>query len=344
VEIKENAMKKVLTRRKAPAALLLLSAVVTAGVVLAAQQAEEPRTSRVSQPEKQPTTPQPERIVYRVENSPALDVANAVKELIRSETASAAGVGDPAVAQPGAVTIVPEMVSNSLLISAPPAQLEAVTKMIERLDQPPSTIVVRLLIAEVELPEPKQSDAGEPDKAAPQSALLRTLRQSSLTGVFAEGESGAVLNADEAELDKVLEALEKKGRVKIIARPQLMMLNNQPALLHTGKRVPVWIKNPKGGTASANAQMENIGLRVAVTPRVSRKDMVAINIQVERAEAKPSAELAEYVDLKTVDTTVEAGDGQVVILGGMTTVEEQGGRELLVLMSPSIIEPGSEER
>ncbi len=39
-------------------------------------------------------------------------------------------------------------------------------------------------------------------------------------------------------VDAVIEGLRERGELKVLARPQIMTLDNQPAFIQIGKRVP----------------------------------------------------------------------------------------------------------
>ncbi len=92
--------------------------------------------------------------VYRLKNSPANDLAVAVNELLRSER-------QLQTALPGAqsafqqieseVVIVPEPVSNSLIVSATPRFFEEILKLVEKLDAAPAQVMIQVLIADLSL-------------------------------------------------------------------------------------------------------------------------------------------------------------------------------------------------
>ncbi len=92
--------------------------------------------------------------VYRLKNSPALDVAEAINEFLRSERAvemAAAGAESPFRQIEREVVVVPERVTNSLIISATPRFYDEIEELVEQLDQAPAQVVIQVLIAEVAL-------------------------------------------------------------------------------------------------------------------------------------------------------------------------------------------------
>ena len=93
-------------------------------------------------------------LVYRLRNAPAQDVANAINEFLRSER-------QVQQIQPGLlsafeqiereVVVVPEVVSNSLIISATPRFYDEIVKLIEDIDKRPPMVMIQVLVAEVTL-------------------------------------------------------------------------------------------------------------------------------------------------------------------------------------------------
>jgi type II secretion system protein D len=93
-------------------------------------------------------------VIYRLNNAAALDVANALNQWL---------VGRQAAQQEAAITvspfeqieqeviIVPELATNSLIVSATPRYYEEVRKLIQQLDERPPMVIIQVLIAEVRL-------------------------------------------------------------------------------------------------------------------------------------------------------------------------------------------------
>lgn len=93
-------------------------------------------------------------IVFKLKNSPAAEVAVAINEFLQSQR-------DLAQIDPELVSnmelleqeiiVVPELVSNSLLISATPRYYDEILEIVNRLDEAPAQVVIQVLIVEVDL-------------------------------------------------------------------------------------------------------------------------------------------------------------------------------------------------
>ncbi|MDX1965177.1 MAG: secretin N-terminal domain-containing protein [Pirellulales bacterium] len=93
--------------------------------------------------------------VYRLKNAPAQDVANAITQLLNSERQLTQQVGANLVSAfeqiEREVVVVPEPVSNSLIISATPRYFDEVKRIVEEIDQRPPMVMIQVMIAEVDL-------------------------------------------------------------------------------------------------------------------------------------------------------------------------------------------------
>ena len=146
------------------------------------------------------------------------------------------------------------------------------------------------------------------------------------------GFGGLVLSASSEAVSVLIRALQEKRRVDILSRPQIMTLNNEQAHIQVGAQVPRVIG---GGTndsgQSFQTTMEDVGLILGVTPRVSPDNMVVMEVNVVKSEVGPEAEgipisfsegqviRSPQINITTAETTISAADGQTVVLGGLIT-------------------------
>jgi len=97
---------------------------------------------------------QRQSIVYRLKNAPASDVANAINQFLRSERdvqQVTPGLLSPFEQIEREVVVVPEPVSNSLIVSSTPRYFEEIRKIVEQIDSRPPMVMIQVLIAEVAL-------------------------------------------------------------------------------------------------------------------------------------------------------------------------------------------------
>lgn len=93
-------------------------------------------------------------MVYALKNSPAVDVALAINEFLRSKRQveiAAPGSSNPFEQLEKEVVVVPEPVQNKLILSATPRYYDEISKLIEELDQQPPQVMIQVMIAEITL-------------------------------------------------------------------------------------------------------------------------------------------------------------------------------------------------
>ena len=143
------------------------------------------------------------------------------------------------------------------------------------------------------------------------------------------------MSASSQNVSVLLRALNETRQVRVLSRPQIRTLDNQPAFIQVGQRVPRII----GSTVNQNGQsnsisLENVGLILGVTPRVSPDNMVVMEIDAEKSKVgneQDGIPVAVSVDgtvirsprvnTNTVQATVSAANGETIILGGLITEE-----------------------
>ncbi len=309
--------------------------------------------------------------VYRLKNSPALDVANAVNNFLRSErivNQAAPGRQNPFTQIESEVVVVPEPVGNALIISATPRYFEQIMDLVEDLDAQPPQVMIQVILAEVlldnlhefgvelglqdsllfdrsllgDLLTPGYNFNNQPlgnannanSLAARGNVAGQGLTHFSLGRTSADtGYGGLVLSASNENVSVLLRALNQSRTVEILSRPQIMTLDNQPAFIQVGQRVPQIRGSTVNNAGQSNTiELENVGLILGVTPRISPEGMVVMEIDAEKSEVGPDSEgipvsisatgnvvRSPRINITTAQTTVSAASGQTIVIGGLIT-------------------------
>jgi len=147
------------------------------------------------------------------------------------------------------------------------------------------------------------------------------------------GYGGLVLSAGSDSVNILLRALHENRRLEVLSRPQVTTLDNQPAYIQVGQRVPRITGSTVGLTGTVNSvALENVGLILGVTPRISPEGMVVMEIDSEKSDVGSDADgipvlvstdgtivKSPRINVITAQTTVSAADGETIILGGLIT-------------------------
>lgn len=314
--------------------------------------------------------------VYRLNNAPAVDVAASINQMLTNQrqlNQTAPNVVSQFERLEREVIVVPEIVSNSLIVSATPKYYDAIAQVVKELDARPPMVMIQVVIAEVTLDDTKELgvELGLQDSllfnrglaagpaAAPvvgfpfnqanlgndltagsvslaQRALLGTQGLSNLglgrTNTTL-GYGGLIVSAGNDSINILMRALHDQRRLQVLSRPQVMTLNNQPAFVQVGQRVPYITQSTLSVNGTQNAvDFQNVGILLGVTPRTSPDGLVAMEVNAEKSAVGPEAEgipisinaagdviRSPRIDITTAQTTVSAKSGQTVIFAGLIT-------------------------
>ena len=147
------------------------------------------------------------------------------------------------------------------------------------------------------------------------------------------GYGGLVLSASSENVSILIRALNETGRFEVLSRPQIMTLDNQPASILVGQRVPRVVGTSINQVGQVNTiELEDVGLILGVTPRISPDGMVVMEVDAEKSEisrvddgipvsisAEGQVVRSPRVNVTRAQTTVSAASGQTIVIGGLIT-------------------------
>jgi type II secretory pathway component GspD/PulD (secretin) len=277
-----------------------------------------PAAVRAAPPIPTPTavpTEKRKRLVIRLSHFPVVDVAKALVEFLDSEREVRGAF--QSIPKPYQAVLVPEPISNSLLVSGTPEIIDELTELIAQLDTEPDTVMVQICIAELLPP----SDDAKSE----------------------EGVSGAAAVEKEPSMEEDgaawLAWAKNHGRLEILSRPQILTLDNQPATIKIGETVPTSVSRPSTDGPAKGHQIEQtkVGLAVGLTPRISPAGLILLELEIEHAMIINRDRASGPIIGKTAfQTTISANDGQTIVLGGPMYRAEDGHRSLIIAVTPRV--------
>ncbi len=148
----------------------------------------------------------------------------------------------------------------------------------------------------------------------------------------------------------VMQALTTSGASNVLASPHIIATDNVAAEIHIGKNVPLQqnlggglsnLAGLMGGTATAgtnpaaalggmgmmggyNAQRQDVGIKIKVTPHINNASQVRLELEQESSDTgAPSGALGAVPIIKrTANTTITVDDQQTVVIGGLMRDEQ----------------------
>lgn len=128
----------------------------------------------------------------------------------------------------------------------------------------------------------------------------------------------------------ILDALKQQGDLKIVSKPRLRTLNNQPAVVRVGQDLPVFITKTTQSTGDTpilstdeTIQTITVGTILSITPQVSADGTVTLDLtpavsRLVRTETSATGNTnAPVIDIRQASSIVRVRDGATVIMGGL---------------------------
>lgn len=123
------------------------------------------------------------------------------------------------------------------------------------------------------------------------------------------------------DIDVQLRAEQENSKAKLLANPRILVLDNEQALFDIVTEHPYAERNITGTTISETIKFKDVGVKLLVTPHLTREGMIRLHIQPEFGIVVRQAQFATsdvpVVDTRKVDTIALVKDNQTVVLGGL---------------------------
>jgi len=327
-----------------------------------------PAPSRAAVPDTTPapvpppaTVPPPVHVlrVVRLTNARAPELAEVLDRALRhSEVALAADAS-----------------SNALVVSGPGPAVAELARLAGELDVPKRSFLLEARIIEV-----KRSARNE-------RGIRWLLESGDFTGFvdFPAADGGGeqagiiVATTGQTSLRAHISALEADGKIRVVSRPRVIVLEGKPALIESVRILRVRL--PDRGSVLADADeisvtgteqaVEEIpvGVSLWVEPAMQAQGKIALRIRAKSSNLGPPLppdDIPEELS-RVVETDVIVGDGQTAVLGGLRRdahsrsgsgvpvlrsipvvgalfgkrKDEREGEELIVLITPRLLGTGA---
>src|SRR5690606_7402828 len=221
----------------------------------------------------------------------------------------------------GPVQVVPDALTNALLIRAVSADYETLRAAIEELDARPLQVLIEVLIAEVRRDRHfgLGIDVSVPDQTDSETGV-------SLGGEI-EGHSTGdvvlrVLGLGAVRADIVLRALASSGDVTILSRPVILAQNNQEARILVGSERPfvqLFRSLPTDGAVRDQVvQYRDVGTQLTIRPTINPDGYVTLSVLQEVSTATAETQFgAPVISTREAETQLLVKDGHTAVIGGL---------------------------
>ena len=252
------------------------------------------------------------------------------------DASAAAPPGGKSASLHGAVTIVPDELTNSLLVRATPSDFRTLSQAVDELDIRPLQVLIEVLI--VEARHDRNFSLGADLVLPPQGVGDDGTIGGSLTGGGIGDLVIRLMKIGRIDLEGVLRTAQSKGDVEIVSRPVLLASNNTEAHFLVGSQRP-FVQVSRSlptdtPTRDQVIQYRDVGTKLTIRPTINQDGYVSLVIQQEINAATNETQFdAPIISTREVATQVLVGDGQTIVLGGLRDRQRDRGQSGVPILS-----------
>ena len=230
----------------------------------------------------------------------------------------------------GEVQIVPDELTNSLLVRSTAADWEVILQAIQALDLRPLQVLIEALIVEVRRTDDfnlsvgmRGTDRGR-DPVDPR--VIGGIERQDVGGLELE-----IVRVGELDLNVTLSALASRGNVRILSRPVITAQNNQEARILIGAERPfvqVFRTLPTdNGVRDQIIQYRDVGTSLTVKPTINADGYVNLQIVQEVSTATSEQQFgAPVISTREASTLLYVRSGQTAVIGGLIDRQQEQTR------------------
>lgn len=224
--------------------------------------------------------------------------------------------------------------TSNLIITDTESKIKAIDAFIDEIDRITPQILVEVRIYDITTTD--TLDLGIEWNAGRNTTLTSGIGNNPtagrtdpfLTGLF-EGKTSETASTDglirfgwlnsSIDIDVILRAQAESVNAKLLANPRILVLDNEEALFDIVREIPYQETSTTGNTATETIKFKNVGVKLEVTPHITREGMLRLKISPEFGVVVGQDDNTDVVivDTRKLTTTTLAKDGQTIVMAGM---------------------------
>ena len=287
--------------------------------------------------------------------------------------------------------IVADPATNSLIIYGTTQEYQNIKGILKDLDIVPRQVLMDVLVAEVSLTDDESLGvtyeimrgnttifgATFPSAGAVVNKLTPSIGDAAaaaLTG-FPAGISGIIGRT--SAIRAFINALAAQNRIKTLAAPSVLAMDNRPARIQVGSEIPVLTSQTQAIQANSNivnsVEYRNTGVILTIIPQVNSQGLVHLQVKQEVSDVGSASfgnTNSPSFETRDAETTAAVQDGDTLAIGGIitnrttrdrsgipylmdlpvlgrflaTTTDHTDRRELIILITPHVVRNQKEAR
>ena len=218
--------------------------------------------------------------------------------------------------------IVADETSNTLLVRATSKEYKKILSALGELDKQPLQVLLEATIFEVTLTNELSYGIQWFLGSGRSGVALSDFSDRSVGDTFPIGFTGLLSSGD---VRIAIDALDEITDVNVVSSPQVLVLDNQTALLQVGDEVPIVTQSAEGIDTGDDrivntVEQRQTGVILNVTPRVNASGLVVLDIEQEVSNVVRTTSSgidSPTIAQRRIGTSVAVASAQTVVLGGL---------------------------
>jgi type II secretory pathway component GspD/PulD (secretin) len=230
-------------------------------------------------------------------------------KVLYSEPQLVADILSKHVGRGGKVSVLPAR--RMIVVEDTAEGVKRIEALLREIDTQPQQIMIEAKILEITLDE-NENFGIEWNKVFSGDGVNRI----GTSKLLERTTPGLIFNYVNRNVDVFLNALNNKGRVRTLATPKLLTLENQEATTNIGDKLGYRVTTTINNVTSESIQFLETGVILRVTPSVDSDGRIALRV---RPEVSSGSLLGGIPSKKTteVNTQLVAENGQSILIGGL---------------------------
>ncbi|MCS6961747.1 MAG: type II secretion system secretin GspD [Deltaproteobacteria bacterium] len=239
--------------------------------------------------------------------------------------------------------------TNSIVIFATRLEYEKILSLIKQLDVRKKQVLVEATILEVQMLNQVSVDfdfitslSGKEAGAFSQKGL-KDLASIIKDPLSLSGFTAAVAGVGTLKIgDNVIipsqaalvSAAQASQIANVLSAPQILTLDNEEAEILVGQNVPFVVSQSVDRTNLESRfnqiERQDVGITLRIQPQIASQDLVNLKVFLEVSSVVPGTTESEQgptTNVRTLDTTISAKNGQMIVIGGLITDDVSGSTD-----------------
>jgi general secretion pathway protein D len=302
-------------------------------------------------------------VIYGLENQDPIKLSDVLQKLIQETVQDQEGKVVQTIKKiEEDIIIVPDENTFSLIVYASKKNQEWIGSLIKQLDKRRPQVLIDVSLVEITKNEEFAYDLSlltnlTGDLAANNIAIIggtpftsagaASVIEAGFNLLDSEGKPTKRVRGfyNEGPIQMLLDAIDSKGYGRILARPKILVNDNEVGNINTTQRTYVaesQLYYPSGTASGTGATLEPVvtttytpyeaRIELVITPHISEGDLLRLDVTMTREDfEKQEAGPPDYTT-SNIDTTVTVPDGSTIILGGLTKLKQAKGGSKVPLL------------